>query len=89
MPPSPKQQRVFRFICGYIASNGIAPTIAEISKQCNLRSSASVHKVLVALENQGLIKRVPNVARGIRLVNHLPENAAQSPSSHTDDNCLV
>ena len=68
MPPSPKQQRVYRFICNYISSNGIAPTIAEIGRQFGLRSSRSVYDILVALENQGLIERTPNVARGIKLV---------------------
>jgi repressor LexA len=69
MPPSPKQQRVYDFIRRYIASNKEAPTIAEISRQCGLRSSSSVHGVLIALESQGLIERTPNVSRGIRLTN--------------------
>jgi repressor LexA len=69
MPISPaRQERIYRFICNYISSNGIAPTIAEIGKQCSLRSSASVHEVLVALENQGMIERTPNIARGIKIV---------------------
>ena len=68
MPPSPKQQRVYDFIRRYITSNhGESPTIAEIGRQFDLRSSRSVFDILVALENQGLIERVPNIARGIRL----------------------
>lgn len=67
-PLSPKQQRIYDFIRRYIASNKEAPTMAEIGRQFQLRSSQSVYAILVALENQGLIERVPNVARGIRLV---------------------
>jgi repressor LexA len=33
-----------------------------------MRSSASVHAVLTALEREGLIKRTPNVSRGIQIV---------------------
>jgi SOS regulatory protein LexA len=33
-----------------------------------MRSSASVHAVLTALERVGLIKRIPNVSRGIQIV---------------------
>jgi SOS regulatory protein LexA len=33
-----------------------------------MRSSASVHAVLTALEREGLIKRIPNVSRGIQIV---------------------
>ena len=73
-----KHLRIYKFIQAYMASNGIAPTIAEIGQQFGLRSSASVYDILVALENQGLIERTPNVSRGIKLTNHLPENAAQS-----------
>ena len=33
-----------------------------------MTSSASVHSILSALEREGLIKRIPNVSRGIELV---------------------
>jgi len=79
MPPSPKQQRVYNFIRGYITSNhGEAPTIAEIGRQFQLRSSASVYDILVALENQGLIERTPNVSRGIKLVTETQSPPAPS-----------
>jgi SOS-response transcriptional repressor LexA len=65
---SNKQLRIYKFLENYIASNKEAPTMAEIGRQFQLRSSQSVYAILVAIENQGLIERVPNVARGIRLV---------------------
>jgi repressor LexA len=33
-----------------------------------MSSSASVHAILIALEREGLIKRIPNVSRGIQVV---------------------
>ena len=68
MPVTAKQRRVFEFIRRYIDSNQEPPTIAEIGRQFEMRSSASVHAVLVALEREGLIKRTPNVSRGIEIV---------------------
>ena len=68
MPITPKQRRIFDFIRGYIESNHEAPTIAEIGRKFDMRSSASVHAVLKALEREGLIKRTPNVSRGIEIV---------------------
>src|SRR6185436_2593454 len=68
MPVTAKQKRIFEFIRRYIESNQEAPTIAEIGRQFQMRSSASVHAVLVALEREGLIKRIPNVSRGIEIV---------------------
>ena len=68
MPVTAKQKRIFEFIRRYIESNQEAPTIAEIGRQFQMRSSASVHAVLTALEREGLIKRIPNISRGIQIV---------------------
>jgi repressor LexA len=68
MPVTAKQRRVYEFIRRYIDSNHEPPTIAEIGRQFQLSSSASVHAILVALEREGLIKRIPNVSRGIEIV---------------------
>jgi repressor LexA len=68
MPVTAKQRRIFEFIRRYIDSNHEAPTIAEIGKQFQMKSSASVHAVLTALEREGLIKRIPHVSRGIQIV---------------------
>jgi repressor LexA len=68
MPVTAKQRRIYEFIRRYIESNHEPPTIAEIGRQFEMRSSASVHAVLVALEREGLIKRTPNVSRGIEIV---------------------
>jgi repressor LexA len=68
MPVTAKQRRVYEFIRRYIESNTEPPTIAEIGRHFQMSSSASVHAILVALEREGLIKRIPNVSRGIEIV---------------------
>lgn len=72
MPVTAKQRRVYEFIRGYIESNDEPPTIAEIGRHFQISSSASVHGILLALEREGLIKRTPNVSRGIQLVKPSP-----------------
>src|SRR6186997_2612953 len=79
MPVTAKQRRIYEFIRRYIESNQEPATIAEIGRQFEMRSSASVHAVLTALEREGLIKRTPNVRRGIEIVQ-------QSESSGEGDN---
>ena len=79
MPVTAKQRRVFEFIRRYIESNHEAPTIAEIGRQFQMSSSASVHAILIALERDGLIKRIPNVSRGIQVVEQ--EDAAPAEES--------
>lgn len=72
MPITAKQRRVYDFIRGYIESNEEPPTIAEIGKHFQISSSASVHGILLALEREGLIKRTPNISRGIQIVKPSP-----------------
>jgi len=74
MPVTAKQRRVFEFIRRYIESNQEPPTIAEIGRQFQMSSSASVHGILLALEREGLIKRIPNVSRGIEIVKQETNN---------------
>jgi repressor LexA len=70
MPVTAKQRRVYEFIRRYIESNHEPPTIAEIGRQFQMKSSASVHAILQTLEREGLIKRIPHVSRGIEIVKH-------------------
>lgn len=69
MSLTPKQQRILHYIKNYITgSGGAAPTMKEIGSHFQMRSSASVHKNLKALEREGRIQIIPNVARGIRFI---------------------
>lgn len=74
MPVTAKQKRVYDFIRRYMESNLEPPTIAEIGRQFQMSSSASVHAILTALEREGLIKRIPNVSRGIQIVEQSNTN---------------
>src|SRR6185369_11348304 len=74
MPVTAKQRRIYDFIRRYMESNQEPPTMAEIGRQFQMRSSASVHGILSALEREGLIKRIPNVSRGIELVEQTTDN---------------
>src|SRR5436190_10474791 len=68
MAVTAKQRRVYDSIRRYVESNQEPPTMAEIGRQFQMSSSASVHGILAALEREGLIRRIPNVSRGIELV---------------------
>ena len=65
---TPRQKEVYDFLCRYIESKTYAPTIAEVQANFGLRSPASVHQLLTALEHEGLITRVKHASRGIELV---------------------
>ncbi len=68
MAVTARQRQVYEFISRSIEAHRQPPTIAEIGKHFNMSSSASVHSILSALEREGLIKRIPNVSRGIEVI---------------------
>ncbi len=83
MPITARQRRVLDYIKRYFEVHGEPPTIAEIGKEFGMSSSASAHHVgkefgmsssasahhvVSILEREGLIRRIPNVSRGIELV---------------------
>ena len=75
MSVTARQRQVYEFICRHLEANNQPPTIAEIGKEFQMSSPASVHSILSALERAGLIKRIPNVSRGIEVVKvDPPEN---------------
>src|ERR1044072_9962744 len=69
MPITARQKRILDYIRNYFEVHQEAPTIAEIGKQFGMTSSASAHNVVAILEREGFIRRIPNVSRGIELVN--------------------
>lgn len=74
MPITARQRRVLDYIKHYFDVHQEAPTMAEIGQEFGMSSSASVHHVVSILEKEGLIQRIPNVSRGIELVNEPTEN---------------
>src|SRR5215831_15734688 len=68
VPITARQRRVLDYIRHYFEMKQEAPTIAEIGKEFGMTSSASAHHVVSILEREGLIRRIPNVSRGIELV---------------------
>jgi repressor LexA len=77
MPVTARQRQVYEFICRYTENHQQPPTIAEIGKQFQMSSSASVHSILSVLEREGLIKRIPNVSRGIEISKSAnPDNSS-------------
>lgn len=63
-----RQNQVYEFLRVYIRTNGKPPTIKEIGTHLSIRSTNGVHKMIVALEKKGYIRRARHEARGISLV---------------------
>ena len=63
-----RQREIYDYLRDHIRNRGYAPSIAEIGKQFNLSSPATVHKHLSHLEEKGLIRKQQNLSRAIEMV---------------------
>ncbi len=59
--------RILEFIRNFVEEKGYAPTQGEIQKALGISSSSVVDYHLKALEEEGVITREPEVARGIQV----------------------
>ena len=76
---TPRQKQILDYLTRYIDANGYAPTMKEIGKQFNLSSPASVYHILRGLEDNGAIRRIPNVSRGIEIIKDEQRNDGKIP----------
>jgi len=65
MRVSDTRQRIVDFIRNFIEQNGYAPTMDEIRNALRLSSKSLVEYHLRALEEEGIINRVPELARAM------------------------
>lgn len=62
-----KQLQLFDFIKDYVAKNGVAPSFDEMKDYLGLKSKSSIHRLISALEDRQVVRRLHNQARAIEL----------------------
>lgn len=65
---TPRQKDCYDFIKAYIEENVISPTYAEIATGVGAKSKSDVSRLLIHLEEQGLISRIPHRTRSIKIL---------------------
>jgi len=63
-----KQLQLFDFIQNYVKANGVAPSFDEMKTQLGLKSKSSIHRLISALEERRVVRRLHNQARAIELI---------------------
>ena len=76
---SDTRSRILDFIRGFLDERGYAPTVRDIVKGCNISSSSVVQYHLNVLEEQGHIRRDPEVFRSIRLSGQEQKTTVRVP----------
>ena len=63
-----REKAILKFIEKHISANGYPPSVREIGKAVDLRSTATVHGYLSALEMKGYIKKENQKGRTLKLI---------------------
>ena len=69
-----KQSELLRFIHERLQDQGVPPSFDEMKDALDLRSKSGIHRLILALEERGFIRRLANRARAIEVLR-LPEAA--------------
>ena len=67
-PLTRRQSEVYRYLAGFSAEHGYAPSFEDIARHFQLNSLATVHEHLSNLERKGYIARRYNESRSITLL---------------------
>lgn len=72
-----KQIELLRFINDRLQETGVPPSFDEMKDALDLRSKSGIHRLILALEERGFIRRLPNRARALEVIR-LPEQSTPS-----------
>ena len=67
------QSELLNFIRSRLSHCEIAPSFDEMKDAVGLKSKSGIHRIIVALERKGSIRRLPGMARAIQLVDQSDE----------------
>lgn len=66
---TPKQVEAKAFIAKFTRLNDAAPTYDQIREGLGLANKSGVHRLIVALERRGHLRRIPNCARAVEVIS--------------------
>jgi repressor LexA len=69
---TPKQKQLLLFINERIEATGVSPSFDEMKEALDLKSKSGIHRLIMALEERGFIRRLPHRARALE-VTKMPE----------------
>lgn len=79
-----KQKDLLLLIDSKIKSTGVPPSYDEMKDALGLASKSGIHRLITALEERGFIRRLPNKARALEVLQ-MPEDYKAAPAAANDD----
>ncbi len=75
-----KQYELLMFIAERMHEEGVPPSFEEMKEALDLKSKSGIHRLIMALEERGFIRRLPNRARALEILK-LPDMPQPQPSA--------
>lgn len=63
-----KQAVLVEFLESSMEYEGVTPSYQEMADALNLKSKSGVHRLIISLEERGIIRRLPHRARAIEVL---------------------
>ena len=76
-PLTPIEQRVYHYLLDFLCDNTYQPSVREIGKQFQIKSTKTVSELLQSLADKGYIERDPSRSRGVKLLGHEAKRRTQ------------
>jgi len=83
-----KQKELLAFIDARLQETGVPPSFEEMKEALALQSKSGVHRLIMALEERGFIRRLPHRARAIEVIK-LPDAMTDGTQRRTGFNPSV
>ncbi|MFG5120691.1 transcriptional repressor LexA [Methylorubrum sp. POS3] len=77
-----KQLELLQFIQSRMQESGVPPSFDEMKDALDLKSKSGIHRLIMALEERGFLRRLPNRARALEILR-MPEAPAAKPAVPT------
>lgn len=71
------EQGVYHYLIDFLAANTYQPSIRDIARKFQIKSTKTVSDLLHSLEHKGFIERDESRSRGVRLLGHAAAGATQ------------
>ena len=63
-----KQKQLLNYISNFQNRNGVTPSYEEMKDALNLKSKSGIHRLVLALEERGFVKRLAHKARALEII---------------------
>ena len=63
-----KQKKLLEYINSFQLKNGVTPSYEEMKSALDLKSKSGIHRLILALEERGFLKRLAHKARALEVI---------------------